>query len=128
MDTRVVRVIARMEDCLEQPLSVGDLAAAVNLSTSRLSHLFRQQTGVPPARYLHDLRLARARVLLERTFLSVKQVMTCVGLHDPSHFTRDFRRTHGVAPSQLRQRSWAADFSTPPRGARPVPPGNGQER
>jgi AraC family carnitine catabolism transcriptional activator len=81
----------------------------VNLSPSQLARLFRQHTGTSPARYLHALRLARARILLERTFLSVKQVMACVGLNDPSHFSRDFRRHHGFAPSQLRQLKWTTD-------------------
>jgi AraC-like DNA-binding protein len=50
------------------------------------------------------LRLRRARLLIERTFLSVKEVMGLVGYSDPSHFSRDFRRFHGVSPSALRGR------------------------
>ena len=97
-----------MEDALDRPLSIAGLAAEVNLSASRLSHLFTQDVGLSPARYLHERRLTRARLLLERTFLTVKQVMACVGINDPSHFARDFRRLHGVAPSQVRQHSWTA--------------------
>lgn len=109
MDPRIADVVARMEQALEQPLPIGQLAAAVNLSPSRLAHLFTRETGTAPARYLHQLRMQRARLLLERTFLSVKQVMACVGINDPSHFARDFRRFHGVPPSVLRQRSSVAD-------------------
>ena len=57
---------------------------------------------MPPGRYLHTMRMQRARVLLERTFLNVREVMARVGFRDPSHFARDFRRFHGVAPSALR--------------------------
>ena len=124
MDPRVAHVLTRMDEALHQPISIAELAANVNLSPSRLSHLFTQQVGMPPARYLHERRLARARVLLERTFLSVKQVMACVGINDPSHFARDFRRLHGVPPSQLRQHSWAADR---PRQEPPTNDGNGQD-
>jgi transcriptional regulator GlxA family with amidase domain len=46
--------------------------------------------------------MERARVLLERTFLSVREVMAQVGFRDPSHFSRDFRRFHGIAPSAVR--------------------------
>ena len=46
--------------------------------------------------------MLRARVLLERTFLPVKEAMALVGCHDPSHFSRDFRWFHGVAPRQCR--------------------------
>src|SRR5918993_5371390 len=109
MDTRIAHAIERMEASIDRDVPVSALAASVNLSPSRLAYLFRRDTGMPPARYLHRLRMERARVLLERTFLSVKEVMTYVGVHDPSHFSRDFRRHHGVPPTGLRERSWAAD-------------------
>jgi AraC family transcriptional regulator of arabinose operon len=109
MDPRITLTIARMEDDLAETPSVPSMAAAVDLSLSRFAHLFRDETGVPPARYLHTVRMQRARVLLERTFLSVKEVMARVGFHDPSHFARDFRRFHGIAPSAVRGRVGHAD-------------------
>jgi len=109
MDPRVAKAISRMEESIDRDVPVPELAAAVNLSPSRFAYLFRRETGVPPARYLRDLRMERARLLLERTFLSVREVMAFVGVNDPSHFSRDFRRHHGVAPTRLRMRSWAAD-------------------
>ena len=91
-----------MHSHLAEPLAIPQLAALVNLSPSRFRHLFRIQIGLGPSEYLQRLRLRRAQVLLERTFLTVKEVMALVGYNDPSHFTRDFRRLHGVAPSALR--------------------------
>jgi AraC family transcriptional regulator of arabinose operon len=105
MDPRIAAVIERMRSELPQPLSVAELAAGVNLSPSRLIHLFRAETGVPPARYLRDLRLGRARADLQRTFLSVKQVMFQVGFSDPSHFSRAFKLRYGVSPRALRGRA-----------------------
>jgi transcriptional regulator GlxA family with amidase domain len=109
MDPRVARIIKWMETGIEADVSVADLAARVQLSSARLTTLFHRGVGTSPGRYLRRLRLERARVLLERTSLTVKEVMTFVGIHDPSHFTRDFSRHHGVAPTRLPQRSWAAD-------------------
>ena len=108
MDPRIALAIARMEEAIDREVLVAELAAAVSLSPSRFAYLFRRDTGVAPARYLHTLRMERARLLLERTFLSVKEVMAHVGVNDPSHFSRDFRRYHGVPPTGLRRRSWAA--------------------
>ena len=93
-----------MQRHLAEPMAMTDLAGRVNLSSSRFRALFTAQTGVGPAQYLQWLRLRRARLLLERTFLSVKEVMTLVGYNDPSHFTRDFRRLHGNTPSSFRAR------------------------
>jgi transcriptional regulator GlxA family with amidase domain len=106
IDTRVAGAIAVMEERMARPLPVRHLAAAVNLSPSQMTRLFTEHTGTTPARYLHRLRLTRARILLERTGLTVSQVMACVGLHDPSHFSRDFRRVHGVTPTHVRDRAW----------------------
>jgi AraC family transcriptional regulator len=91
-----------MQRHLEQPLRIGEFAALVNLSPSRFRTLFAAQTGTAPAQYLQRLRLRRARLLIERSFLSVKQVMALVGYNDPSHFARDFRRQHGAPPSAFR--------------------------
>jgi transcriptional regulator GlxA family with amidase domain len=105
VDERIAAVIERMERELQQPLGVADLAAGVNLSASRLIHLFRAETGLPPARYLRELRLRRARADLEQTFLSVKQIMFAAGFTDPSHFSRTFKRHYGVSPAAVRPRA-----------------------
>jgi AraC family transcriptional regulator, arabinose operon regulatory protein len=103
-DPRITWAVEHMQRHLHQPIAIAALAARVNLSPSRFRHLFTVQTGVGPALYLQRLRLRRARLLIERTFLSVKEVMALVGYSDPSHFSRDFRRSHGVSPTALRSR------------------------
>jgi AraC-like DNA-binding protein len=102
MDPRIEWALEHMRAHLRQPLDVATLARHVNLSPSRFAHLFRANTGVAPVRYLRGMRLSRARLLLERTFLSVKEVMALVGCNDASHFTRDYRRAYGMAPQQWR--------------------------
>jgi AraC-like DNA-binding protein len=51
---------------------------------------------------VHALRMIRARLLIERTCLSIKEVMVQVGCSDPSHFARDFRDFHGLSPTEWR--------------------------
>ena len=115
VDRRITWAVEYMQRNLGAPLSIPALAARVNLSPSRFRVLFSAQTGLGPAQYLQRLRLRRARLLIERTFLSVKEVMALVGYNDPSHFSREFRRHHGVAPSALRGRDPAT----------PLPPQTG---
>ena len=102
VDRRITWAVEHMQRHLGEPLTIPALAARVNLSPSRFRDLFSAQTGLGPAHYLQRLRLRRARLLIERTFLSVKEVMALVGYNDPSHFSREFRRHHGIAPSALR--------------------------
>jgi transcriptional regulator GlxA family with amidase domain len=102
MDNRVLWAIAELDRRLNE-VDHARLAADVNLSLSRFTYLFRVHTGHSPSQYLHALRMERARTLLQRTFLTVKQVMAQVGVVDASHFSRDFRRYHGITPTQARR-------------------------
>lgn len=107
LDPRITWVVAHMQRHLAEPMTVAGLAALINLSPSRFRSLFVAHTGTSPMVFLQRLRLRRARLLIERTFLSVKEVMVMVGYNDPSHFARDFRRQHGEPPSTLRSRGLA---------------------
>ena len=46
--------------------------------------------------------MQHAATLLTTTFLSVKEIVRCVGGTDESHFVRDFKRIYGVTPSEYR--------------------------
>lgn len=102
MDPRVERTIERMDAQLHTELTMSELARAAGLSVAQLTRLFRQATGMTPGAFLRRLRMARARTLLERTTLSVRDVMAQVGISDRSHFARDFCREHGASPRLFR--------------------------
>ena len=103
MDTRVTHTLQQVEEQLHTGVGVRELAAQAGLSVSRLSRLFREAVGMSPSAYLRERRMFRARILIERSNLSVREVMIQVGISDPSHFARDFRNTHGFSPRTLRQ-------------------------
>jgi len=105
MDWRVQTLIDTMLRDINRPIAVTGLARSVNLSRSRLTHLFRAEVGCSPGRYLRGARLDRARQLVEDSSLSIKEIMARVGFNDPSHFTRDFSRRHGASPRKIRARA-----------------------
>jgi transcriptional regulator GlxA family with amidase domain len=102
IDARIRFVLAMMERDHAAPLSVAELACAVNVSPGHLRRLFQRELGRSPARVSRDLRLDHARHLLQTSFLTVKQVMAETGWNDPSHFSREFKRRYGQAPRALR--------------------------
>lgn len=91
-----------MREDVRGELSLAELAQSVNLSVWRLSHIFKTDVGMPPIRYLKLLRMERAKVLLETSYLSVKEIAFRVGLNDESHFVRDFKTTFGSTPTSYR--------------------------
>lgn len=102
MDQRVQIVIGLMKEELHQDILLSELASSVNLSLSRLHHLFKAETGTTPAQYLRSLRMEKAKELLEFTFMSVKQIMVSIGVRDRSHFEREFKKIYGLTPAQHR--------------------------
>ncbi|HEX3248705.1 MAG TPA: helix-turn-helix transcriptional regulator [Pyrinomonadaceae bacterium] len=93
-----------MREDVRGELSLTEFAQSVNLSVWRLCHIFKSDVGMPPIRYLRLLRMERAKVLLESSFLSVKEIAFQVGLNDESHFVRDFKSTYGYSPALYRSR------------------------
>lgn len=83
--------------------SIHALALEFNLSTSRLQHLFKQQTGVCLGHVLTERRLQQATYLLEHTNLRVKEIACTVGYEHTSSFDRAFERRFGYSPLVYRQ-------------------------
>jgi AraC family transcriptional regulator of arabinose operon len=112
MDKRIRATVAVMEERLHARLSPEVLARAVNLSASRFRHLFKAETGASPVQYLNLLRIRRARVLVETTFLSMKQIRSRVGVNDKKHFINGFRKLYGLTPAEYRARHHRQSFQT----------------
>lgn len=102
MDSRVQIAIALMRKDLQRTVPLSELARYVNLSPSRLRHLFNEEVGIPPYQYLRTLRIEKAKELLEKTWLSVSQIAFNVGWQERSHFEREFKRQLGMTPVRFR--------------------------
>ncbi|MET0813460.1 MAG: helix-turn-helix domain-containing protein [Microbacterium sp.] len=102
MDERLLRVVEHIGAHLTEPLDLARLASVANLSTSRLSHLFAAELGIPPQRYVERERLHRAAQLLASTDRAVGAIAHDVGWDDPLYFSRRFALRHGESPSSYR--------------------------
>lgn len=87
---------------LRRQVSLEEIASLVNLSPSRLRHIFKADTGVSLKQYQKQLRMEKAKELLEDSFLSIKEIMIQIGIPDRNHFARSFRKTFGTTPTQHR--------------------------
>ena len=103
MDERVQRVKTLIERNLDRELTVTEMARFVDLSVSHLQHLFKNELGQSPAQYVQEVRLMRARDLLENSSLSIKQIMFRIGAKDRSNFERRFKRAYKLTPVQYRK-------------------------
>lgn len=104
---RLRGVIDYMHSHLDETLSLEKLADLSGLSASQFARRFSNATGRSPHRFLMDLRIDRARTLLEATDQSVIDVGLECGFEQPSHFSTAFRARIGMSPRAWRmERRW----------------------
>ncbi len=96
------RVIQRMEQAIEDPVTPATLARDVGMSTRQLERLFRRYLNRSPKRYYMELRLQKARNLLMQTDMSVINVALACGFASPSHFSKCYRAQYGTTPYRER--------------------------
>lgn len=118
MDDRIRATIEFIHGHLSATLACEELAARASLSTSRFAHLFREQTGMPPLKYVQIQRLERARTLLERTTLGIAEIAAEVGM-DPFYFSMRFKSRNGISPAGFRNSRLKSD-ALAPRGRLPA--------
>jgi AraC family transcriptional regulator len=92
-----------IEDGLEGPLPVEDLASLVSLSTSYFCRAFKETFGVPPHSYVIKQRVERARALMLTTSESLSQIAAACGLVDQAHLSKCFRQARGTPPGAWRR-------------------------
>jgi len=103
LDPRIRLACEYMLGRLAERFRIEEVAAACNLSASRLAHLFSAQMGMGPKAWINDMRLQQARKLLLDTPEGIGVIAARVGYDDAPHFTRHFRRSVGCSPSQFRE-------------------------
>lgn len=91
-----------LREHLGERVSVADLAGLAQLSPSHFAALFRRRFGVPVLRYQTELRMARARELLDTSSAPVAVIAREVGYADPFYFSRQFAAIHGTTPRRYR--------------------------
>jgi AraC-like DNA-binding protein len=98
----VSAVCELLEERLADPPALAELAAMTGLSQFAVLRAFRAQTGLPPHAYLNQLRVRRARTLLDQGITPAEVAMT-TGFADQAHLTRHFKRVVGVPPGAYQR-------------------------
>jgi AraC-like DNA-binding protein len=107
----VARARQLLEEQPEEPWTTSSLAVRVHLSVRSLQEGFARDLGVPPMKYLQQVRLRRARDLLRSASLAQATVATVasgLGLSHLGRFAAAYRHAFGELPSETLRRDWTA--------------------
>ena len=107
------RLLVHVERGFHLGPRIEEMAALVGRSRSHVLKLFRRHLGVSAKRHVIDRQLREARELLLSTTLPIAEIGKAVGLADPYHFSKLFRRHVGLAPREFRAKH--GPFSAPPK-------------
>jgi len=99
----IIRASEYLRENPDKSFSINDIAEVVGLSSSRFSHLFREQTGMTPGQFLERERIMRANQLLTVTSRTIAEISAMVGFASPFYFTSRFRKITGVNPREFRR-------------------------
>src|SRR5579859_155100 len=97
---RIARAIEMLGKDRDKPLRVADIARQLAVSVSGLHLQFKAVTGMSPLQFQKQLRLQEARRLLLAGETDVARAGYRVGYEDPSHFSREYKRLFGKAPTR----------------------------
>lgn len=92
-----------MEGNHERPIQIADVAAFVGLSRSQLFRVFQGVAGVSPKAALTNIRMQRARMLLQNTRLTTEEIAASVGISSAARLGILCREIYGMTPVQLRR-------------------------
>ena len=88
---------------LEQPISVADIAAVTRLSTTHFARGFKRSFRMTPHAYLFKRRIERAQELMLSTREPLAQIALACGFADQGHLSRRFRQGTGSSPQAWRR-------------------------
>lgn len=100
---KVSRILDFVAQHYARPITLAQIAAATDLSVSRVSHLVKQNTGKSVLQHIMQLRIQKARQLLERSSLGCSEIAYKLGFCDQSYFIKHFKRLTGITPRRYRR-------------------------
>ena len=86
-----------------EDINIERYAASRNMSTSWFNKCFRSITGVSPMKFVLDVRMRNAQILLETTDGTISEIALLVGYDNPMYFSRVFRKEKGLSPLKYRK-------------------------
>lgn len=100
--TPVEKALNYINENFGQDISLDEMSQMLGISSYYFSKLFKNETGTNFIEYLTNLRISKAKDLLDENRLSVKEIGITVGYPDPNYFSRIFKKNVGQTPSEYK--------------------------
>lgn len=106
---KLEEAVKLMENNIEEPIELHELAELVDLSKRQLQRLFQNNLQCTPSKYYMRLRLKRARQMLLQSSVPLAEIVAATGFCSSAHFSNCYRLEMGVSPSKDRHATEKSD-------------------
>lgn len=100
-------IIQKIKNLVEKEymhdVSLNYVAEKVNLAPAYVSYVFKKETGQTLIKYITEIKMEKARLLLEEGILKMGQIAKACGYENQSYFNRAFKNYYGLTPKQFRE-------------------------
>lgn len=96
------RMLMKDTDCR---MSIEEIAESVGFGYSRFRKIFKEYTGIPPARYRLQQKLSKAKEMLTCSMMNISEISYALRFESPSQFSVFFKNREGISPSEFRERN-----------------------
>lgn len=103
INSHIVTVKRYIEHFYKKDITLDKLAEISHMSKYYMAHSFKAAIGISPIEYLTDIRINKAKILLESTNYSIEEISDFTGFSSPSYFSQSFKNNLGITPTQYRK-------------------------
>lgn len=101
--TPVEKALRYIDENYGKDISLDEMSQMMGISSYYFSKLFKNETGTNFIDYLTNIRINKAKELLDEGRMSVKEIGLEVGYPDPNYFSRIFKKNVGKSPSEYKE-------------------------
>ncbi len=99
---RLQQMLSFIRHHYSEPITLGDIAGAANISQSEAARCFKKNLDVTPFNYLIQYRLEVAKAMLQSSEMSITEIAMQCGFDSVSYFDRVFRKYYWLTPKEFR--------------------------
>lgn len=101
------KIASYIQEHFTNKVIISEIAVALNLNKSYVSHVFKEMTGYTIMEYVMACRIQQAKYLLEaEETKQVQQIAYESGFENVSHFSRYFKEKLGITPKEYRKKTF----------------------
>lgn len=100
----IIQAEKYVDEHLEQPLTVSDVAEAMYMNADYLSRLFKSKKGISLKEYIVTEKMRTAQILLQTTNLPISIIASKLGYDNFSYFSQVYRKVMGVSPTSEKKK------------------------